>query len=302
MFHAEAGVQLVLIPVSVSRAGKHVPGLERESFRLAVDGVTVPIEVFEADARTAISFVLLQDLSGSIANSGKIDLARTAANFFVDRARGGDELAIVTFAGGRTTVEVPFTEDRSVVREAIGLWEPWGTTALYDAISWLPEVGLEGRHNRRAAVLITDGADNASVLDPEVVRDLVRRARVPVYVLDLGGARATAVGPDGEATRRFGHILRELALTTDGGYHPIENAADLTRACVSIESDLTNQYVLGFETGERGFATDHRLAVTVLPGSGRDSRSVNPLDIEHRPGYHGRRPASMSQPPAPPSL
>ncbi len=295
VFHGSAGVQLVLVPVSVTERGKHVPDLGAAHFQLRVDGIRVPIEVFEDDSRTPVSFVVLQDLSGSMANSGKIDLARQASTFFVERAVGSDELAIVTFAGGRTTVDMPFTTDREVAREQISAWEPWGTTTLYDAISWLPEIGLEGRHNRRAAILVTDGADNASVLEPAEVTALVERAKVPVYVLDLGGARSTAPGPDGEATRRFGHILRELALATDGGYHPIESAADVLRACAAIERDLANQYVLGFETGSRGFETPHRLTVSVaVPRGKRD------LAVEHRPGYHGFRPAAMSRTPSAP--
>lgn len=291
VFHAEASVQLVLVPVSVTRKGKHVSELTAESFRLSVDGITVPIEVFEPDARTPVSFVLLQDLSGSIANDHRFERSRRAASFFVDRASGDDELAIATFAGGRTMVDVPFTKDRGAVREAIELWEPWGTTALHDAVAWLPEIGLDGRHNRRAAILVTDGADNASQLDPASARDLVRRARLPVYVLDLGGHRSVAPGPEGEQIRRFGHLLRELAAATDGGYHPIDDDDDLIRACAAIERDLANQYVLGFDVGTRGWETEHRLEVVVTS----DSKRAERLEIEHRPAYFGRRPAAMTR-------
>jgi Ca-activated chloride channel family protein len=289
VFEGEASVQLVLVPVSVARDGKPFVGLAREAFTLAVDGIRVPIELFENDARTPVSFVLLQDLSGSIANAGRIERARRAAGFFVERARGQDELAIVTFAGGRTSVDVPFTVDREAPRDAIATWEPWGTTALHDAVAWLPEIGLEGRRNRRAAILVTDGADNASNLPAEAARELVRRAQLPVYVLDLGGKRSTAPGPEGEETRRFGHVLRELAEATDGAYFPVESDQDVDRACTTIERDLANHYVLGFETGVRGFETAHSLKVTVasLP-------KQSPVEIEHRPTYHGRRPASMS--------
>lgn len=289
VFEGEASVQLVLVPVSVARGGKPVPDLSREAFRLTIDGISVPIELFENDARTPVSFVLLQDLSGSIANAGRLERARQAAKFFVERARGQDELAIVTFAGGRTTVDVPFTVDRDAPRDAIANWEPWGTTALHDAVAWLPEIGLEGRRNRRAAILVTDGADNASNLPPEAARELVRRAQLPVYVLDLGGKRSTAPGPEGEETRRFGHVLRELAEATDGAYFPVDTDRDIDRACATIERDLANHYVLGFETGVRGFETAHNLKVdVVLPPK------QSPVEIEHRPTYHGRRPASMS--------
>ena len=64
----------------------------------------------------------------------------------------------------------------SVDHEAVATWEAYGTTALHDAIARLPEIAGAARFPRRAALLITDGVDNASSISAAEARELVRRA------------------------------------------------------------------------------------------------------------------------------
>ena len=195
------------------------------------------------------------------------------------RSHPGDEYALATFASGRTTVEVPFTEDHGAHREAVSLWRAYGTTALHDAIAWLPEIGLEGRNMRRAAVLVTDGSDNASALHPNRAREAVRHAQLPVYVVAVGDAaraRRPQQPPNAERT-----LLQLLAKRTGGRYYAAadQSAADV---CQRIETELRHQYVLGFRTREATGSRDHRLDVTVRAG-----KNVNVL---HREAYHGGAP------------
>ena len=72
---------------------------------------------------------------------------------FLDPARKGDEFSLATFASGQTEVDVPLTGDTQPLKEAMALWQPWGTTGLYDAVAMLPEISV-GSSGKRAAVLI----------------------------------------------------------------------------------------------------------------------------------------------------
>ena len=130
--------------------------------RLLVDGRPEAIESFEQRADAPASIAVFQDLSGSMQTGGKLDLSRDVVRYFLDQAKTGDELALATFASGTIEVEVPFTENVSTLREAVGRWEASGTTALHDAVAFMPQLSAEGHNPKRFALLITDGVDNAS--------------------------------------------------------------------------------------------------------------------------------------------
>jgi Ca-activated chloride channel family protein len=280
-FRDETQVAWVLVPVGVARDGRWLGDLERGQFRLSVDGRPVAFPDFDA-AEAPVSLVVLQDLSGSMANGGKLDASRAALGELVGAAAPGDELALATFAGGQLAVEVPFTRDESVLAEAMALWEGYGTTAIHDAVAWIPEIAVAGRHAKRAVVLVTDGVDNASELTPEAARELVRDARLPVFVLGLGreGLADTAADLARGGAATYGELLQRLAHATGGRYLPLASPADAPAAARDLLDELRQQYVLAFPTAP-GPAAERRLEVSVkTPGA----------TVYHRRAYFGGPP------------
>ncbi len=283
-FSEEVSVGWVLVPFSVRDRRGFVADLEEGEVKLLADDETVTPGSFERGAEAPFELVLLQDLSGSMAVGGRLEASLRAADCFLDRLRPADRYAMATFAGRRLTVEVPFTTDRSAGLEAAAAWRPYGVTALNDAVARLPEIRATGRA-AGAAVLITDGAENASRLEPAAAREIVRRARLPVYVLSLARARARQGAPIDPQS--YAAILRRLAGTTGGRYLPITGAGELDEACRSVIDELRSRYVLGFPTAG-GESRWRRLAVRV------DRRGVS---VQARTGYHGPPPASVEESP-----
>jgi Ca-activated chloride channel family protein len=252
-FGAEVSVGYVLVPVVVrSPRGGYANHLKQQDFTLRVDGRRVTIESFETRAEAPASVVFLQDLSGSMATGGHLAQSQEIVRYFVDHALAGDEFAIATFAGGERRVEVPFTADRRAVRTAISRWEPYGVTALHDAVAWLPEISLAGTKPKRFAILVTDGVDNASAITPAEAREIVRAAQLPVYVLGLGSGDPFALTAGGQKLYRYADVLNLLAYETGGRYYPLGSEEDLKKALAAIAEDLRHEYVLGFSTGEGG--------------------------------------------------
>ncbi|HEX2254009.1 MAG TPA: VWA domain-containing protein [Thermoanaerobaculia bacterium] len=283
-FAGTAHVAWVLVPVVVRRPGGYVTDLERSDFRLWIDGERVTPADFEAGGDAPLSLVLLQDLSGSMANGGKLEASRRALAYVLGQARAGDELALATFAGGRLSVDVPFTTDTGVLAEAMALWEGYGTTALHDAVSRIPEIGEAARRGKRAVVLVTDGVDNASTVAPEAARAMVRQSSVPVYVLGLGRDRIGSVStPEQAPAATWGHLLRRLASETGGRYYPVRHPRDIESAVADLVRELRSQYVLFFPTapGPR------------VPRSVRvDVDVAGRAEVYHRPGYVGGPPTA----------
>jgi len=284
-FKDTLAVNNVLVPVLVRTRSGYAKNLEVKDFRLLVDGRPVAIESFDKNTEAPTSVVFLQDLSGSMGTGGKIELSQEAVRYFVNQALPGDEFALATFASGRGEVEVPFTADRDAVLDAVSRWQGWGTTALHDAVAWIPDISGEGRNSRRFAILVTDGVDNASTLTPEQAREVVRAAQVPVYVLGLGSGSPYELTAEGKKVYRYADVLNLLAGATGGRYYPISRSADLPKALKAIGEDLRHQYVLGFSTreGERSY---RRLRVE-LKAKGLGDRAT----VVFRRGYKGPPPA-----------
>lgn len=282
-FTDKVSVGVVLVPVVVRKRGSgYADHLDRKDFSVTVDGRPVAIESFERRADAPCSLVVLQDLSGSMATEGKLDQSREAVRFFLQHALPGDEFAVATFASGTGEVEVPFTNDTGAVDAAVGLWKGWGTTALHDAVAWIPEISLDSRNPKRFALVITDGVDNASHLTPEQARDLVRAAQVPVYVLGLNAGNPYDLGAQKEKIYRYADVLNLLAATTGGRYYSIASFHELRAALQAISDDLRHEYVLGFATGE-GRSSYRKLHVEVRGGE---------KAVVFRRGYQGPPPAS----------
>ncbi len=288
-FEDSVSVSWVLVPVIVQSRWGYVDGLERKDFRLSIDGHPAPITDLDLGADAPLSVVYLQDLSGSMANSGKLEASRRALDALLDRARPGDELALASFAGNRLRVDVPFTESLGAVRDAMNLWEGYGTTALNDAVSMLPDISAGDRKGRRVAVLVTDGQDNASAIAPREALDLVRRARLPVYVIGLDLARSPS--EEGkrseEGTYRYVELLKSLAEGTGGRYFGASSPGDATAAVQTLVDDLRRRYILALATAGDGPASYHRLEVEVA------------LPYRHtltfRRGYFGTLPPSLAK-------
>lgn len=281
-FGDEVGVSWVLVPVVVRPYDGDDRGrLDADDFTLSVDGRKTRFDTFERRAEAPLSLVVLQDLSGSMANGGKLEASRQAVEQFLATARYGDEFALASFGGGLTQVDVPFTPDLEAVREALAAWEGYGTTALHDAVAWLPEISLTGRNPKRAALLVTDGIDNASRIVPNAARELVRRAQLPVYVLGLRSGDPYAVD-EGEKVYRYADLLNLLAYTTGGQYHAVTGPDEVKEACAAIADDLRTQYVLSFPTVGTGPVRDRSIRVEV---------KVKRARVFHRRSYRGRAPA-----------
>ncbi len=286
-FHDEVAVGFVLVPAVVRTRSGYVNDLKRNDFRVFVDGKPVAVESFDRGTDAPVSLVFLQDLSGSMGIAEKLDASREAVRFFLDQQKPGDQFALASFSGDLVQVDVPFTADPQPLREAVSAWEASGTTALNDAVAWLPEITAEQMSFKRAAILITDGVDNRSTMTPQQARDAVRKAELPVYVLGLDAGSPYVLGEDGKKVWRLADTLNLLAVLTGGRYYPVNGPYDMKEACAAIAEDLRHQYVLGFSTSNSGASGYHSLRVEV---AGR-SRTVM-----FRRGYRGGPPLAAAAP------
>jgi Ca-activated chloride channel family protein len=285
-FQEEVSVGYVLVPIVARRAkGGYATDLKPEDFRLLVNGQVVDFESFEQGDRAPVSVMFLQDLSGSMANSNKIDLSRSVLDRLVMGHRPGDNWGLTSFASDRVSVDVPFTDNIGLLRQSADAWRPYGTTALHDAVAWLPDLTADVQSARRAAIVLTDGVDNASKIDPYSAREKVRQAELPVYVLGLSTGDIESLDRDGEKVYRYADVLNLLSHLTGGQYFPVAKQSDAILACNEIVSEIRNQYVIGFPTSALGTPTYHEIVV--------QPRNKKNLELTFRHGYTGTLPKAL---------
>lgn len=247
---------VTLTTTVVNERGRYVANLKQRDFAIYEDGVKQEVAYFNTGDKVPISLGVLFDTSGSMVD--KIEGVRDAVEHFVKSVAPGDEIFLIRFSSDADLVQ-DFTDDRNRILRAIDRLNPRGSTALYDAILMGLQRVAEGKHNRRALMLVTDGNDTSSSVSLETTLNLARKSEVIVYALGIGHGERGSFGHD-RGSIIFGrqikdevdmNVLRQFAETTGGEAFQLENAhtggRDLVdEAAVQVAAELKQQYLLGY--------------------------------------------------------
>lgn len=262
----KTSVKLVEVYATVfDHAGRAIDGLTRDQFQLLDNGKPQPIRIFEPTS-DAISCALLLDTTGSMQTA--LPESLNATRNFIRELRPGDSASLYGF-NERLTELQEMTADKAALNRALTGLRAGGRTALFDSVSQLTHQ-LETRPGKKAIVVLTDGGDNASVLNRESAARRARKAGVPVFAVAEGDALKD------EASTR---LLRELAEATGGHMYKAKASKDLKRIFEEVSQDLQNGYLLAFEPQEGAREESwHDLQILV--------RDVGkPMRIRARTGY-----------------
>ena len=157
--------------------------------------------------------MLALDLSGSMREEdmksgtgfeARIDVVKRVAGDFVER-RAGDRVGLILF-GTRAYLQTPFTLDLDTASEMVSeavLGLAGEQTAIGDAIGLAVKRLRERPTQERVLVLLTDGADTASRVDPLSAARFAAAEGITIH--------AVGVGADGEVASRWLGTLRSRA-------------------------------------------------------------------------------------------
>ncbi|HUK32775.1 MAG TPA: VWA domain-containing protein [Vicinamibacterales bacterium] len=274
----KSGVDLVSVSVVVKdQKGRPVTGLSRKNFELFDAGRPREIADFRAEA-SSVSVAVVLDTSGSMHISGKWNSARDAvAKIASELERGRDRIALFAF-DNQLHVLQPFTTSPSDVLDALAKVQPWGSTAMFDAISETSKRLEADGTARRAIVVITDGLDNRSRLDATDVSATASAIDVPVYSFvvssPLDRLNDETAAESGTLTPSRG-TLDDLSRWTGGASFVSGTPMETASAVKQIITELRHQYVMTFESGSP--AGWHPLLVRV--------RESNNFVVRTRSGY-----------------
>ena len=145
--------------------------------------------------------------------------------------------------GSEVEVPVPLTLDRRAVDNALQALDPWGSTALHDAVVTAFDA-IEPAPGRRALVIVSDGLERGSRRSAADVLARVRASDVLAYPVVLQG--------------KVPEVLAQLAVTTGGQAQRVKRFSDVPTVLRRIATDLRHQYLLGYQPVRPPVAGEYR--------------------------------------------
>lgn len=277
-------VEVDLVPLYVTvadRRGAPLPGLRENNFRVWEDDVEQKISHFSVDdAPYTIALVL--DRSGSM--TMVIDDVFLAAFHTFEASKAEDEAFVIVF-NDRIELVQEFTSDRKTLRRALHKVRASGQTALYDAVYTALVHIRKGRHEKKALLVVTDGADNSSETTFKELLEFARESPATIYIVGFFGDMM-----------RFGSLLRDspdaekltrLAEATGGRAYFPENMEQCKQACLDTAAELRQQYTLGYyPTNRQRDGTWRRIHVELV---GLAADKLRDVSLRTREGYYAAK-------------
>lgn len=146
-----------------------------------------------------------------------------------------------------------FTPTTAEVFKSINSLQADGGTALNDAIAYSLSL-FTPNMERKAIVLISDGKDEHSHLNPGQMLNMCEKAGIPIFSIAQG---------QGLTVKELKDYLKLIAEKTGGMTVTAEKISELKKSFTFIEDIIKSQYLLGYEVNENYPKGWHFLKVLV---------------------------------------
>lgn len=239
-------VDEVDLPFVVADKHHHwITDLSQNEIRLRDNGLPPEsIRIFESRSGLPLRVGLIVDKSDSV--SQQFTYEKDAAALFISRLmNSSQDLAFVLGFSDEPALVQDLTPDTQALARAVRNLTLGGGTAVYDAVHFACERLSQQKDTgftRRVLVLLTDGDDNRSRLQPALVIEEALRRNVVVIVLDTN-----AVPPFDDAKHKN---LEKLATVTGGQILPAGNKKQLAKAFEELSSRLRSYYLLAYRPSQ----------------------------------------------------
>ena len=161
--------------------------------------------------------------------------------------------------------------------------DPRGQTVLYDALYLSAEHLNEGKKDKKALLLISDGEDTKSKYNLDKVLSKLRESKVTVYAIGLLEENDLRGGLFRKApSKKAKEVLEKLTETTGGRAYFPSSIDGIGELCKRIAHDLRNHYTLGYTPSNRKLDGSWRkIAVRLNPPKG-----ISKVTVRAKEGYY----------------
>lgn len=237
-------VQVDEVALSFFVADRHhrwIADLAANELRLRDNGQPPEsIRLFQNQSGAPLRLGVLVDISDSVRQSFKYE-RNAAATFISQMVDSSKDLAFVVGFNQRPTVAQDLTADAQALSTAIHKLDLGGATAIYDAINFACRRLLQSGDSgfiRRVLVVVTDGDDNSSYIQPAQAIENAVRANVTIIVLHTD--------PDPDTSDPRYKVLERLANETGGQVLPAASKKEMAKAFAQLSLQIRNSYLLAY--------------------------------------------------------
>ena len=262
--------------IATDKRGKFVRNLNQNDFAI-LDDHKPPQSIvnFRRETDLPIEVGLLIDTSGSVHSRFEFE-QQAAVSFLQHTLRVNFDRAFVMGFATHGKVSQDFTDNIHLLETGVHSLQNGGGTALYDAIYRACRDKLvkdaDGKPERRAIIVLSDGEDNQSDVSKAQAIEMAQRAEVIIYAISTD---------DSGLILRGDKSLQQLADATGGKAFFPYKIKDVTRAFSSIEDELRSQYVVSYHPAD--FDADGRYRAIEITSLKKD------LQVRARRGYYAPR-------------
>ena len=275
-------VRLVNLNVTVTdKRGQAYTALKADNFRVYDNGIAQVIHHFNTDD-VPFSMGLILDRSGSMFMMMK-EVYQAAFHTIIN-SKPQDEFFIASF-NEESSIQQDFSTDRAVLEQQLRKIQARGATALYDAILEGVDHIQRARNDKKALLVVTDGADNSSTHRFEEVLERARSESVALYIVGMFDKEGLFF--EGTNENHLKKSLTQLAEATGGKAYFPRNIKECEQACITIAHELRQQYALGYYPSlQLRDGSWHKVEVQL--NVNRDLRDLD-LKARTRAGYYAPR-------------
>jgi VWFA-related protein len=256
-------VDVVQLHVSAMDKESHfVKGLTKDDFKIQEDGKPEEMSGFEVAENMPLNIGLVIDSSGSM-EKGMPFVREAAAALFKNLMRPKDQGFVLEFRD-RPKFLQELTADTNLLQRAAFDLKAQGATALYDAVI-LGLYQFRTLQGRKALIVVTDGDDNRSHVEYDVLLRYARSAGAPIYFI------AVNIPLTDFKSKR---ICKEIAHESGGEVFSIGSAAKIGEVTRRIEEELRSQYILAFRSDSQKPPGEYRSVSVAITKPGITARTV----------------------------
>ncbi len=263
--------RLVVLHASVSdKKGKLLTDLNQKEFRIFENGQPQDVKIFRREDIPVSLGIIIDDSGSMMTKRARVE---TAALALVRASNPQDEVFIVNF-NDEAFLDVPFTSDPKRMEQGLARIDSRGGTAMRDAVSMsLDYANKEAKKDKKAILVITDGADNASGISLEKIVARANQSDAIVYAIGLFSEEEKR-----EASKAK-RALNELTSATGGlAYYPKE-VSEVQALAVEIAHDIRNQYTIAYTPTVQALDGSYRQIKVMVDAPGKPT-------VRTRTGYY----------------
>jgi Ca-activated chloride channel homolog len=230
--------------------------LKKENFKIFEDGVEQKIEQF-AQEDVPVSMGLLLDLSGSMRS--KMEQVNKAALAFIKASNPQDEVFLIGFNDEAELLQ-DYTGDIDEITDALDNTVAMGGTVAYDAVYLGVQKAHDGKKQKKAVVVITDGEDRDSYYSLDALLAKVQESDVQVFCVGF-------LNSDTSESKKARNALNKVSDESGGKAFFPDRLTDIHSIVAEIAGELRSQYSLGYVSTNASRDGSFRRVKVELAGS-----------------------------------